>query len=108
MDNFKKEELIDILCSLGMSIGESEEKIKDYEDFIKDIKEYQGAKIEPNYYHKGKVDTIKFCQENGLDFLQGNIIKYTVRYKDKNGLEDLYKARTYLDRLIEFEEGNKC
>lgn len=65
-------------------------------------------KIEPNYYHKGKVDTIKFCQENGLDFLQGNIIKYTVRYKDKNGLEDLYKARTYLERLIEFEEGNKC
>lgn len=65
-------------------------------------------KIEPTYYHKGKVDTIAFCKENELDFLQGNIIKYTVRYKDKNGLEDLYKARTYLERLIEFEEGNKC
>lgn len=104
MNNFKREELIDILCSLGMSIAESEDKVKDYENFIKDVKEYQGVKIEPSYYHKGKVDTIAFCQENGLDFLQGNIIKYTVRYKDKNGLEDLYKARTYLDRLIEFEE----
>lgn len=66
--------------------------------------ETSNNKIEPNYYHKGNVDTILFCQENGLDFLQGNIIKYVVRYKDKNGLEDLYKARTYLDRLIEFEE----
>lgn len=60
-------------------------------------------RIKPNYYHKGKVDTIKFCLENDLDFLQGNIIKYIVRYKEKNGLEDLNKAKEYLDRLIESE-----
>lgn len=34
-------------------------------------------------------------------FLQGNVIKYIARYKDKNGLEDLKKARHYLDKLIE-------
>ena len=35
-----------------------------------------------------------------LGFLYGNIIKYLWRYKHKNGIEDLQKARWYLDRLI--------
>lgn len=60
--------------------------------------------IKPNYYHKGKVDTIQFCIENELDFLQGNVIKYVVRYKEKNGLEDLKKAKEYLERIIKNEE----
>lgn len=33
-----------------------------------------------------------------------NVIKYICRWKEKNGLEDLKKARWYLDRLIEFVE----
>ena len=34
-------------------------------------------------------------------FLEGNILKYPLRYKRKNGLEDLKKAKTYLTWLIE-------
>ena len=68
------------------------------------FKEVTEDKIKPSYYHKGSIDTIKFCIENDLDFLQGNIIKYIVRYKEKNGLEDLNKAKEYLDRLIESEK----
>lgn len=37
-------------------------------------------------------------------FLRGNIIKYIARCYDKNGVEDLKKARHYLDRLIEVSE----
>lgn len=66
-------------------------------------KEIKADKIQPGYYHKGKVDTIKFCLENNLNFLQGNVVKYIVRYKEKNGLEDLNKAMEYLKRLIESE-----
>lgn len=36
-------------------------------------------------------------------FLQGNVIKYIARYKSKNGVEDLLKARHYLAKLIELE-----
>lgn len=36
-------------------------------------------------------------------YLTGNVVKYIARYKDKNGVEDLRKARHYLDRLIEIE-----
>jgi len=38
-------------------------------------------------------------------YLQGNCIKYLARYKDKNGMEDLYKAQHYLAKLIEIENG---
>lgn len=37
-------------------------------------------------------------------FLQGNVIKYISRYQDKNGIQDLEKARHYLDKLIEVEK----
>lgn len=73
------------------------------EIFGEENKEIKADNIKPSYYHKGKVDTIKFCLENDLDFLQGNVVKYVVRYKEKNGLEDLNKAKEYLDRLIKNE-----
>jgi hypothetical protein len=50
------------------------------------------------------IQPIDFIQKNGLDWCQGNIVKYVCRYKHKNGLEDLKKARHYLDKLIELEE----
>lgn len=56
-------------------------------------------KINPSYYGTG-LDVIDFCQKNNLDFMQGNVIKYVTRYKEKNGLEDLLKARKYIDRII--------
>ncbi|XOQ12603.1 MAG: DUF3310 domain-containing protein [Shouchella clausii] len=41
-------------------------------------------------------------------FLIGNVIKYVTRYPKKNGLEDLKKARDYLNKTIElYEEGEK-
>jgi len=40
-----------------------------------------------------------------MGYLEGNIIKYITRYKDKGGVEDLLKARAYLDRLVKKEEG---
>jgi hypothetical protein len=36
-------------------------------------------------------------------FMQGNVIKYVARYVEKGGVEDLRKARHYLDKLIELE-----
>ena len=40
-------------------------------------------------------------------FCTANIIKYICRWKHKNGLQDLYKARWYLNDLIEQIENNK-
>ena len=62
-------------------------------------KEVFTDKTNPTYYGKD-FDVIDFCQKNNLDFMQGNVIKYVTRYKEKNGLEDLLKARKYIDRII--------
>jgi hypothetical protein len=35
-------------------------------------------------------------------YLRGNVIKYIARYKDKDGLKDVYKAQHYLSKLVEF------
>ena len=56
-------------------------------------------KITPSYYGK-EIDVIDFCQANNLDFMQGNVIKYVTRYKEKNGKEDLLKAIEYIKRII--------
>ena len=42
--------------------------------------------------------------EQFAGFLRGNVIKYLARCDDKGGIEDLKKARHYLDKLIEFKE----
>ncbi len=36
-----------------------------------------------------------------LDYFQGQIIKYVMRWRDKNGMEDLKKARHFLDKYME-------
>ncbi len=45
-----------------------------------------------------------YAEKNKLSYLQGNAIKYITRYKDKNGVEDLYKAIHTVKLLIELEE----
>ena len=45
-----------------------------------------------------------FIIANNIGYLEGNIIKYITRWKDKGGVEDLKKARHYLDKLIEVND----
>ena len=60
----------------------------------------------PNHYTRFKIEPISFIMENNLEFWQGSVIKYVLRYDAKNGLEDLKKARRYLDMQIAKMEGN--
>ena len=57
--------------------------------------------INPDYYKKGKIEVTDFIIDQQLSFIEGNIIKYTCRYKDKSGIQDLRKCRWYIDKLIE-------
>jgi len=54
-----------------------------------------------DHYSKHKIQPYTFIQSNGLSFFQGNVIKYVVRYKDKNGIEDLKKIIHYCELEIE-------
>lgn len=57
-----------------------------------------------SHYKGFAIEPIQFILANGLGFCEGNVVKYICRYKRKNGVEDLKKARHYIDFLIEREE----
>lgn len=59
----------------------------------------------PRHYNMGTIQVLDYIMDQGFDFVEGNVIKYVSRYKYKNGVEDLKKARFYLDKLIEREAG---
>lgn len=63
----------------------------------------------PTHYTSTKIETIeiirdKLTAEAFEGFCIGNVLKYVTRYKLKNGLEDLKKARRYLDKIISVQE----
>jgi hypothetical protein len=58
----------------------------------------------PNHYTKQAIQPLEYIIKNNLGFIAGNIIKYVTRYKYKDGIKDLKKARDYLDELIKYEE----
>jgi len=58
------------------------------------------AEKPPAHYDVG-IEPVKYITSHGLGFLEGNIIKYITRYKMKgNPVEDLHKARVYIDLLL--------
>lgn len=54
-------------------------------------------------HYKTEIQPWDYIVSNKMGYLEGNIIKYVSRYKNKNGLEDLLKAQHYLEKLIEEE-----
>lgn len=54
-------------------------------------------------HYKKPIQVWDFVAANKLDYFEGNIIKYVSRWRSKGGVEDLRKARHYLDKLIELE-----
>jgi hypothetical protein len=57
-----------------------------------------------SHYKDLPIQPVEFIERNNLGFCAGNVIKYVCRYKNKNGIEDLKKAKHYLELLIEIEE----
>lgn len=60
------------------------------------------------HYRDMKIQPSEFIYTNGLNWLQGNAIKYICRHAAKDGLDDLLKAKHYIDLLIEWEYGDGC
>lgn len=61
----------------------------------------------PHYYARWRLEPIRFIMENQLPFEVGSVIKYVMRHDAKNGIEDLKKARRYLDMMIARAEGKE-
>ena len=62
--------------------------------------------VSGNHYKDCKIQPIEYIHANGLDFCEGNIVKYITRWRSKNGIKDLEKAKHYIEMLIELEQKN--
>jgi len=62
------------------------------------------TQIGGSHYKDKAIQPVMYIHANGLGFCEGNIVKYVTRYKDKNGIADLEKARHYIDILIQLEQ----
>ena len=52
-----------------------------------------------DHYSKHTIQPIDIIREYGMDFFEGNALKYLLRYKDKNGVQDLDKAIDYIHMI---------
>lgn len=53
------------------------------------------------------IQPVEFCQKNGLNYCESNVVKYVCRHRSKNGRQDIEKAIHYLQLLLEMEYQEK-
>lgn len=57
-------------------------------------------------HYRSPIQHWDYVWANNLDYFQGQITKYVTRWREKNGLQDLLKARHFLDKYIELVGGD--
>lgn len=60
-----------------------------------------------NHYKDKPIQPIEYNYHNDLPFIEGTVVKYVTRWRDKGGLQDIRKAIHFLEMLIELEEGSE-
>ena len=57
----------------------------------------------PPHYPNKEIEPIDYIIGNGLTYCEGNVVKYITRWRSKGGIDDLKKAKVYIDFIIEKE-----
>lgn len=64
------------------------------------------TQIGGTHYKSKGIQPVEYCMANDIGFMEGSVIKYVTRWKDKGGVQDLMKARHFLDMLIDAQPVN--
>ena len=79
--------------------------IVDEVDYQYDEGNALATQVGGDHYSKLAIQPVEYINANHLSYLQGNVIKYVTRFKNKGTpLQDLQKAKHYIDMLIELED----
>ena len=65
------------------------------------------TQIGGDHYKNLTIQPIEYIHANKIPFIEGCVIKYISRWRNKNGIADLQKARHFIDMLIELENKDK-
>lgn len=63
------------------------------------------TQVQGDHYKDMPIQPIEYIHANSLGYIEGNVVKYISRWRKKNGIADLEKAKHYIDLLIELESG---
>lgn len=85
----------------------SEKRFKEAERKLYEGTTFNFDATSPKHYARCEIEPIDFIQANNLDYCTGNVIKYVIRHAHKNGLEDLRKARKYLEFIAKRDYGEE-
>jgi hypothetical protein len=64
------------------------------------------VQVAGNHYKDLAIQPVEYIHANGIGYFEGNVIKYVSRWRAKNGIKDLEKAKHYIELLIELETKN--
>ena len=59
-----------------------------------------------DHYKDMPIQPVEYIHANGIGYFEGNVVKYVSRWRKKNGVADLEKAKHYIELLIELETKN--
>lgn len=76
------------------------------DQLVGEIKE-QSDVFRPKHYSQYVIEPITFIMINNVPFAEANVIKYVMRWRNKDGIKDLEKAKRYIDMIIENEKREK-
>lgn len=78
--------------------------IQDFRQAMQQQTTANETQVGGDHYKAKPIQPWDFIAANQLGYFEGNIVKYVSRWRDKGGINDLKKARHYLDKLIELED----
>ena len=81
-----------------------------YQRTINDIAQEEWDKVRAlsrqeggSHYKDFVIQPVEFCYVNNIPYIEATAIKYLCRWRNKNGIEDLRKAKHFIEMLIELE-----
>jgi hypothetical protein len=84
----------------GTIIPVSEETLKEVNKFMSALDKQVGG----NHYKDLPIQPIEYIHANAMGYMEGNVVKYISRWRKKNGMADLEKAKHYIELLIDLEK----
>ena len=76
-------------------------------DLIEPPQDALDVQVGGDHYKSLAIQPVEYIHANKIGYFEGNVIKYVTRWRAKNGVADLEKAKHYIDLLIELEGGAK-
>ena len=78
-------------------------QIEMFPDLVTETNSALDVQVAGNHYKDLAIQPVEYIHANGIGYFEGNVIKYVSRWRAKNGIKDLEKAKHYMELLIELE-----